>query len=358
MSVLECFDNIEMQEDIERLIGEFPFVSEFRNHTVLVTGATGLLGSQIVRVLAAFNRLKDTGIRVLAFVRNEEKAKAMFANLMERGDVELVIGDINQPLPKMGEVHYMIHAASATSSKYFVTHPVETIKTAIDGTINLLEFAREQENLKGMVYLSSLEVYGTPEKGKEHIKESDYGYIDPTNIRSSYSEGKRMVECICCSYASEYGLPIKIARLSQTFGPGVAYGDGRVFAEFARCAIEKRNIILHTQGNTVRTYCYIKDAIAALLFILLKGKSGEAYNVTNRETAISIRGMAEMVCRELADSQIEVKIEIPENVAAFGYNPEMVICLDTEKLEALGWKADTDLETMFRRMIPGMKKQN
>lgn len=355
MNVLECKDDTVMQEDVEELVTEFTLSEELRNSTVLVTGATGLLGGQIVKTLSAFNRLKNLKIHIIAYVRNEEKARKMYEHLITRGDVSIAVGDVNTPIQDIGEVDYIIHGASATSSQYFVSHPVETIKTAIDGTINVFEFAKKQQNIKGIVYLSSLEVYGTPEEGKKSIKEDDYGYIDPVNVRSSYSEGKRMVECICASYAKEYNLPIKIARLSQTFGPGVNYDDGRVFAEFARCAIEKRDIVLHTEGRTVRTYCYIKDAVSALLYILVKGNIAEAYNVTNMQTAISIREMAELVCREMADSKIGVKVEIPENLGSFGYNPEMIICLDSSKLENLGWKATVDLKTMYERMIRGMK---
>lgn len=355
MNVLECKDDTVMQEDVEELVTEFTVSEELGNSTVLVTGATGLLGGQIVKTLSAFNRLKNLKIHIIAYVRNEEKARKMYEHLITRGDVSIAVGDVNTPIQDIGEVDYIIHGASATSSQYFVSHPVETIKTAIDGTINVFEFAKKQQNIKGIVYLSSLEVYGTPEEGKKSIKEDDYGYIDPVNVRSSYSEGKRMVECICASYAKEYNLPIKIARLSQTFGPGVNYDDGRVFAEFARCAIEKRDIVLHTEGRTVRTYCYIKDAVSALLYILVKGNIAEAYNVTNMQTAISIREMAELVCRELADSKICVKVEIPENLRSFGYNPEMIICLDSSKLEGLGWKATVDLRTMYERMIRGME---
>ncbi|KIR02160.1 dTDP-glucose 4,6-dehydratase [Lachnospiraceae bacterium TWA4] len=204
-------------------------------------------------------------------------------------------------------------------------------------------------DLKGMVYLSSLEVYGTPST-KEFIKETDYGYIDPLSVRSSYSEGKRMVECLCASYGSEYQIPVKIARLSQTFGPGVDYNDGRVFAEFMRCALEKKDIILHTEGKTVRTYCYIKDAISALLYIILLGESGQAYNVTNMETAVSIKEMATLVNNTLADGKINVIIDIPTDLASYGYNPEMIIRLDSTQLVNLGWKATVGLEEMYKRM--------
>lgn len=350
--MLECPNNRIMQEDIEDIVCTFPYSEKLRGKSVLVTGATGLIGVQIVKTLACMKRLKEMDMHIIAFARNEKKAMNLLGNLKERGDVEIVIGDINAVSKVTQKVDYIIHGASATSSKYFVTNPVETIQTALVGTTNILEVAREK-NVEGMVYLSSLEVYGTPRQEMDKITESDYGYIDPLSVRSSYSEGKRMVECICASYAKEYKVPVKIARLSQTFGPGVDYKDGRVFAEFARCAVEQRNIVLHTEGKTVRTYCYVKDAVSALLYILLCGETGSAYNVTNMDTAVSIREMAEMVCHTIGKDKIETVVQIPEDISLFGYNPEMKIRLDSSRLQALGWKATVGLEEMYQRMIAG-----
>lgn len=350
---IECEENPVLQKDMEDIAnGSVPF-SEMSGKTVLVTGATGLIGSQILRALACRNRLYGENIHMMALVRNREKAEKMFAPLLERGELCLLIGDITQPLTVEGPVDFILHGASATSSQYFVSHPVETIFTAIDGTRNLLQLAVDKK-VQGFVYLSSLEVYGTPAPDAGLIDESYSGYLDCMQVRSSYSEGKRMVECLCASYASEYGVPVKVARLSQTFGPGVEYHDGRVFAEFARCAIEKRDIVLHTAGNTVRSYCYTKDAVNALLYILLRGECGQAYNVTNMDTAVSIREMAQMVCDLFPESGIQLQFDMPKDLASFGYNPEMVIRLDSRKLQSLGWKAETGLEDMFRRLIESM----
>ncbi len=348
---MESADNKVLQNDLEEIVESGVPFSLLDGKTVFVTGATGLIGSQFIKSVACCNRLKGTNIRIVAMVRSLEKAQKVFGNIP---GIEFYKRDITETIDYEGDVDYIIHGASATSSKYFVEHPVETIKIAIDGTSNILDFA-VKKNVEGFVYLSSLEVYGTPDKNQTTIKEDYSGYIDTLNVRSSYSEGKRLVECLCCSYASEYGVPVKIARLSQTFGAGVEYNDGRVFAEFARCAIEKKDIVLHTAGRTVRSYCYTTDAVAAIIYILLKGSVGEAYNVTNMSTACSIKEMADTVCNLFSDSNIKTVIEIPENVASFGYNPEMIIRLDSSKLESLGWKASVSLEEMFRRLVESMK---
>ncbi len=352
--IAESLEDRIMQEDLELLSGElceengFP-LAQIANSTVFVSGATGLLGSQVVKALACFNRLKNTQIKMIALVRSMDKAKKVFGDLLKRGDITLMVGDVNHAISCPGAIDYVIHGASATSSRYFVEKPVETIGTALDGTRNVLEFARDKR-VRGMVYLSSLEVYGTPLQTGQRIAEADYGYIDPLSVRSSYSESKRMAECLCVSYAKEYGVPVKVARLSQTFGAGVSYDDGRVFAEFARCAVEGRDIVLHTQGNTVRSYCYSRDAVSAILYILLKGEAAEAYNVTNMDTAISIREMAELVAQTLSHGRSSVVVDIPDDLASFGYNPEMVIRLDAEKLERLGWRPTVGLQEMYERM--------
>lgn len=354
---MESPDNKILQEDLEQAAALDLPVEALRDARVFVTGATGLLGSQMVKFLLCLNRLKGLNTTVIAYVRNKKKAEKIFPYAEKNQHLILATGDINDKISYEGQVDYIIHGASATSSKYFVSHPVETIHTAMDGTENVLVFAREKQ-VKGMVYLSSLEVYGTPGEDAGLISEKDYGRIDPLSVRSSYSEGKRMVECLCVSHGEEYQVPVKIARLSQTFGAGVEYHDGRVFAEFARCAIEKKNIVLHTEGKTVRSYCYTTDAITALLYILLKGKTGEAYNVTNMDTAISIYDMAKLVCDLYPESGITVERDIPEDLASFGYNPEMIIRLDSTKLESLGWKATVDLKGMYRKLIESMKSEN
>lgn len=327
-------NNSIFEEDIKNIINYFD-MSVFDGKTILVTGATGLIGKLCVKSL--LNSGYNT--QVIALVRDEEKAKNIFG---ESKRLTYLVQDINQRINTTRRVDYIIHAASTTSSKDFVEKPVETIYTAINGSRNILEFAKNKR-LKGMVYLSSLEIYGVNEK--ENIKERDYGYIDILNPRSSYSESKKMVETMCISYGTEYGVPVKIARLAQTFGAGVSISDNRVFAQFAKAIINKENIILHTKGETKRNYCYTTDAVRGIFTILTKGENNNAYNVANENSYCSISEMAHLLENEY--TKVEYKIDEVNR----GYNPTVKIALNTEKLNALGWEAKVNLKEMFDRLI-------
>lgn len=327
-------NNSIFEEDIKNIINYFD-MSVFDGKTILVTGATGLIGKLCVKSL--LNSGYNT--QVIALVRDEEKAKNIFG---ESKRLTYLVQDINQRINTTRRVDYIIHAASTTSSKDFVEKPVETIYTAINGSRNILEFAKNKR-LEGMVYLSSLEIYGVNEK--DNIKEEDYGYIDILNPRSSYSESKKMVETMCISYGTEYGVPVKIARLAQTFGAGVSISDNRVFAQFAKAIINKENIILHTKGETKRNYCYTTDAVRGIFTILTKGENNNAYNVANENSYCSISEMAHLLENE--NTKVEYKIDEVNR----GYNPTVKIALNTEKLNALGWEAKVNLKEMFDRLI-------
>lgn len=332
-------NNSIFEEDIKNIINYFD-MSVFDGKTILVTGATGLIGKLCVKSL--LNSGYNT--QVIALVRDEEKAKNIFG---ESKRLTYLVQDINQRINTTRRVDYIIHAASTTSSKDFVEKPVETIYTAINGSRNILEFAKNKR-LEGMVYLSSLEIYGVNEK--ENIKEEDYGYIDILNPRNSYSESKKMVETMCISYGTEYGVPVKIARLAQTFGAGVSISDNRVFAQFAKAIINKENIILHTKGETKRNYCYTTDAVRGIFTILTKGENNNAYNVANENSYCSISEMAHLLENEY--TKVEYKIDEVNR----GYNPTVKIALNTEKLNALGWEAKVDLKEMFDRLIMNFGK--
>lgn len=344
--------NLYVQQDINDLLdSEQILFKQLQKKTVFITGATGLIGSNLVLALLEANKKFNLDITVLALVRNQEKAEQMFIDYISDEQLKFIVGDVLH-IPDIAQpIDFIIHGASITASSDFVNKPVDTIHTALQGTMNVLELAKNKQ-VNSFVYLSSLEIYGVA--NKKDIFEEDIGYIDFTNVRSSYSESKRMAECLSVSYAKQYGIPVKIARLGQTFGPGVSYFDNRVFAQFARSVIEQKDIVLHTTGETERNYCYTKDAVSAILYILLKGENSQAYNVANEATMISIRDMAEMVAKLNVNGQTKVVVDLKDS-QALGFNPIVKIRLKTEKLEKLGWKATIDLEQMFVNLIKFMR---
>ncbi len=337
-----------LQEDLSSISARFPHWEELRETSVLVTGATGLVGSMVVRALAA----APVEITVLAHVRNLQKAKAIFGDL----PIRYVVGDVTAPICYDGAVDYIVHGASITASRSFVTEPVQTLTTAIDGTRSLLEFAREKR-VRSMVYVSSMEAFGITDAGLDRVTERDLGYIDILSLRSSYSEGKRICECLCAAYAGQYGVPVKIARLAQTFGAGVSVNDGRVFAQFAKSCMRGGPIVLHTAGKSMGNYCYTADAVRGLLTILLRGENANAYTVVNESTSMEIRQMAKLVSDTLTGGKTEILFDIPESALTYGYAPDVTMRLSGAKLRSLGWEPEVSLPEMFRRLAASFEAQ-
>lgn len=342
------YDNKQFIEDMEYISNaEFIPWDKLKNKTILVTGATGLIGYTLVNSLVYTNKKRGLNLKVLALVRDMNRAKERFKEIDGDNALEYILGTVEN-FPEIKEnVDYIIHGASQTASKAFVNQPVETILTALKGAENILEFAKEKK-VSGMVYLSSMEVYGHPEKGHK-VTENEIGNLSPLDVRNSYPISKIQCESLCCAYAKEFNIPVMSVRLTQTFGPGVNYNDTRVFAEFARCVIEKRDIVLKTKGETERSYLYTADAATAILTVLLKGEPGQAYNAANEDTYCSIAQMAEMVAKQ---GGIKVRYDIQDETVN-GYPRTLYMDLDTVKLRTLGWFGGGThcLEMMFDILI-------
>ena len=312
----------------------------------LITGATGYVGSMLVR------HLHNQGEHVIALVRNLDKAREMLSG------VELLQSDLtnSESVRSLAAVQCdnIVHCAAVTVSAEMRRHPVEVMRSIVNATQNILELARRVRP-RNLVYVSSMEVYGNLDcldghRAKE--EEAGKGIVDLLAPRSCYPLGKRAAENICAGYAQEYDVPVKIARLAQTFGRGVLPEDKRVFAQFARAALRGEDIVLHTTGSSIGNYCSIEDVIAGLLVILEKGKNGEAYNVANEENTMSIREMAELVAETLSDGKSRVVVDIPPD-NLYGYAADTGLRLSSEKLRALGWKPTKNLRRMFLDMIEG-----
>ena len=324
------------QADIQEIIANEELFTFLKDSTVLITGATGFIGSMLVKTILAANEKYALSIKIFGQIRNPEKAKIVYGELIE--SLELV-EDSNIPCD------YIIHTVSPTTSKFFIEHPVETIKASVLSTIEILESARN--NKASLIYLSSMEQYGIPYKSGQKMTEDKIGIIDHLNIRSSYSESKRLCECLCVSYVSEYGVDVKIARLAQTIGAGIPLTDNRMAMQFARAAADEKDIILHTEGRSVTNFVYIADAIEGILTVLEKGTPGQAYNICNDSETRSVRQIADLVANEVAGGKIRVRIERKENM---GYAPDVAMFLDSGKLRNLGWKARIGMLEAYKRL--------
>lgn len=347
-------------EDL-KYVNEAKFIDwdRFKNKTILITGATGLIGFNLLSSLVYANFTRQLDMQILALVRNIDRAEKRFYDLLHAGGkIKFIVGDLLH-VPEISEpVNYIIHGGSPTASRYFSEHPVETIDINLSGAKSLLELARKNK-IESFLFLSSMEVYGGLHR-KEKVNESHECFVNTMFPRNCYPEAKRMVEAMCASYAAEYGVPAKVIRLTQTFGAGVREDDNRVFAQFTRAAMAHKDIVLRTLGGTEHCYLYTADSVTAILTVLLEGQNGEAYNAGNEECYCSIKSMAEIVAnldiiKEKFGGPVNVKVQVSEDSLKI-YPPELYMDLDTRKLQSLGWTAKINLAEMFTRMIGAMEK--
>jgi nucleoside-diphosphate-sugar epimerase len=320
--------------------------NELRNSAILITGATGMIGFALVRALSAVNKKYGLGVKILATGRDTKKAKP----LVHEYGAEFFPHDIREPLAVVGRVDYIFHCAAVTKSSEMAENPVGVSETSLKGTMNMLSLAREKRT-KSMVYLSSMEIYGITDPAMPFVTEDDLGTIDIKSPRNCYPESKRMCEYLCNAYFAQHSVPVKTARLAQTFGAGAAKDDPRVFAQFARSAVAGENIVLHTEGESRGNYCYLSDAVRGLFFLLLKGENGEAYNIANPGASVTIREMAELLAHEVCGGEVSIIVDLTTDIEKRGYAPDVNRRLSTEKIEKLGWKTKYGLAEMYTRMI-------
>lgn len=343
------YNKAVVKEDMQDLISReyIPF-DLLKNKTVLVTGATGMLAYYFTLTLMHLNIEKDYGIRVIALVRNKEKARAKFEGFLGDSRFELLSQDVCEKMNIEGDVDYIFHAAGAASPYFIKNDPTGIIAANTQGTVNVLELAKEK-NVTNIVYPSTREIYGKVE-GVDFIKETDMGVFDPLDARSCYPESKRIAETILKSYNVQYGVPFTVLRIAHSFGPGmIIESDGRVMADFISDAVHSRNIVLKSEGLAERAFCYITDAVAAIFTAMLKGGCGEAYNLANETEPTAIRDVAQMLSDLFPERNIKVIFEIAKDNS--GYCNYARVGLDTAKLESLGWKPQVKLIDGLRRTV-------
>lgn len=333
--------------ELDKVFKSFPDWSRLRNKTILFTGATGLIGSFFVNLLMHRNEKYKDNIKLILLVRNYSRAINKFETYIHSENLVIIEKNILEPIEDIELADFIIHAGSPTTPDFFAKNPVDTIKTNILSTLNILEYAKQNPKSR-VLFLSSGEIYGEATKEAKSFNEVDLGYIDCNSPRACYSEGKRASESICASYKTQYDLDIVIARPCHIYGPSQNKNDNRVWAQFVQNAIDKKDIILKSDGSTIRSYCFVADCVLGLLYILLLGESGEAYNISNKNSIVSILEMAQAVS-EL--SKKEVKFDIPKFDNEVLCSSVKRAVLDSSKLEELGFNPRVSIIEGFKKTI-------
>ena len=344
--------NRVLEDDLKTIIAEDLSWEKLKNKTVMITGASGMVCSFMLYVLLMLNDEKHYGIKVDAVMRNVNKLPEEIRN---REDVNVVVADVTKDIPDVGDIDYIIHAASPASPLIMQNQPVETIAANTIGTFKTLELAKEK-NAEGYLFISSREIYGQPDEGQEFFYENTYGFVDQLNPRSCYSEGKKAAETMCVCFHEEYGLNTKIARLAHTYGPGMSIYDGRVQADFLKNVYHNEDIVLKSEGTAVRTYTYIADAIAGMYRILLDSED-IVYNIGNEAGKVSIRDLAEILVSIYPERGLKLVFDIPEG-GTKGTAPYTLGILSSEKLRKLGWNPKYSVKDGFKRTLEYLELEN
>ncbi len=340
-------------QDIIEFCGHELMLEKLKDKTFLVTGASGMVGSYFVYTLMKLNELYNANVHIVCLVRNEKKLDEY---IRYGENVEVIVQDIVEPIHHEGKVDYVVHAASPASPKIMSEHPVETNFANTIGTANTLLLANEKK-AEGYMFISSREIYGEPNPGQELFTEDGpLGQVNPLVPRNGYAEGKKAAENMCAGFKEQYGLNTKIVRLAHTYGPGMSIYDGRVQADFLNNVLHGQDILLKSDGSSVRTYTYISDAIKAMFLVLLKSND-LVYNIADEDSKTSIRELAQTLVDIEADKGLKLVFDIPKT-AQKGTASFKNGILSTDKIrEELGWSPTYGIKEGFKRTMDHLKEE-
>ncbi len=336
--------------DFEYILSKFD-IRQFEGSSFFITGASGFIMSYFIRFMLYANEyVFRNKCRLYLLCRNREKLFAKLGLSEETSEMEIVEQDVNSPICLHGKIDYVIHGASISSTKMFVSNPVEVIAANTVGLYNVLSIFKKKTP-KAILFLSSGAVYGEIPEAIQEIKEKDYFWLNFTDVKNCYAQSKRMGELLMTSYHAEYGLPCRNVRISHTYGPGIDLNDGHVYSDFVRSFINHEDIVIHGDGTAIRPFCYVADAVLAFLLILAKGRDGESYNMANNRSTYSIYELAVLLTTELTNNQISVKVQ-KEPQGTFGRQ-----LVNISKLQELGWKPQIGVVEGFRRTVESIEEE-
>ena len=340
-------------EDIEYVIGlDLPW-QKLKDKSVLISGATGLVGSFLVDVLMYKNE-NGLNCTVYALSRNAEKAADRFSKWNDNQWLKFIPYDINKHFIRddLNTIDYVLHMASNTHPMQYSTDPIGTITTNIIGLQNMLDFAVDH-NATRFAFTSSNEIYGE-NRGDVELFDEDYcGYINCNTMRAGYPESKRCGEALCQAYRAQKGLDIVIPRLTRSYGPTMLMTDTKAISQFIRKGIAGDDIVLKSAGTQYYSYTYVSDAVSGILYVLLNGENGKAYNIADEKSDVMLKDLAKIIADLVGK---KVVFEIPDAVEAAGYSKATKARLDGHRLKKLGWEAKYDIRTGMERVVNILKE--
>lgn len=321
-------------QDLQRTCAGIPALERLSGSRILITGAGGLICSALVDLLLSAR----LDITVVAAGRDPEKLKKRFAHWTGE-KLQLLSYDALHPLQTQQDFDYLIHGASPAHPGAYAAEPVQTMQANFVGMLNILEYAR-QHRAKRVLYVSSSEVYGKKE-GAQPYRQEEYGFVDILNPRACYPSAKRAAETLCAAFTAQYGLDTVIVRPGHVYGPTATGTDSRASSQFPRDAKAGKDIVMKSAGSQLRSYCYVLDCVSAMVTVLLKGETGKAYNISNRDSVVTIREMAEAFA---VAAGVRVVFDTPTDAEKKSYNLMDNSALDATELEKLGWKGLYSME--------------
>ena len=333
--------------DVANIAAENLPWDKLSDKNLLLTGATGLIGTVIVDVLMKKNRDENLNVKIFAAGRNEKLAAERFADYAGDKNFEFVKLNVNEPIEKNFPVDFIIHAASNTHPLLYSTDPVGTMTTNFIGTYNLLEFGRAKK-ISRFVFVSSVEIYGKALNADDIFDEKYCGYIDCNTLRAGYPESKRAGEALCQAYISRHNLDVVIPRLSRIYGATMRLDDSKAMSEFIMNGVRGEDIVLKSQGLPKFSYCYVADAVRGIFFCLLNGKCGEAYNVADSSEILSLREIAEYIS---GLNGKKVIFQLPDEIQRKGFSTAVNAIMPNEKLRGLGWSPKDDTRSGVKKTV-------
>lgn len=337
-------------EDIEHVIS-VNGIEALNNKTVLITGASGLIGTCLIDALMALCH-RGYSIKIVAVGRNRERLENRFGGYLGSSWFQILIQDVVEPFSNETRADFIFPLASNTHPVYYSKYPIETIISNIKGVENALDLASRCGST--VLYPSSVEIYGNA-RGEDVFSEDYTGLLNLSTSRACYTESKRVCEALCQSYISEKGTDVKIARLSRVFGPTILPSDSKASSQFINKAVAGEDIVLKSEGNQIFSYSYVADAANAILFIALNGQTGVPYNISNQACDVKLRDFAGY-CASYVDRN--VVFELPSDVERKGYSVATYAVLDNSRLQSAGWRPKYSIVDAIQRTITILRDED